>query len=97
MIFDNESTAAAVAAAAAQKTMIEAGDVAGPAVVVADDEDAARAAADPGSPEKSPSDVNDDNVSPKTNARQTDVWRPYWYRPIDRRHSSSLRRKTIRQ
>lgn len=78
MIFDNESTAAAMAAAAAQKN-VDGG--------VLQDEDTS--AVENESPKKSPAPPllsNDDDgcgedaspISPKTNAKQTDVWRPYW-------------------
>ncbi|VVC43204.1 Acute myeloid leukemia 1 protein (AML1)/Runt,Runt domain,p53-like transcription factor, DNA- [Cinara cedri] len=81
MIFDNESTAAAVAAAAAQKNteLCASGGGGGGG----SDENEETSAAENGSAKKSPTPADNDAettspaVSPKTNAKQTDVWRPY--------------------
>ncbi|XP_050060993.1 protein lozenge-like isoform X1 [Aphis gossypii] len=84
MIFDNESTAAAVAAAAAQKSGGGGDDGDG------DNESSKKSAADEGDADgghgAAAGDDEDDRdggdaspaaVSPKTTAKQTDVWRPY--------------------
>ncbi|XP_060850608.1 runt-related transcription factor 3-like isoform X1 [Rhopalosiphum padi] len=89
MIFDNESTAAAVAAAAAQKA-VGGGDV---GVAGGDDGDGSAAEnespkkspTDEGDGAAGGDDVDDHDggdasppaISPKTTAKQTDVWRPY--------------------
>jgi len=90
MIFDNESTAAAVAAAAAQKA---AGDSIGGVVddgdgSPAENESPKKSPVDEGEADVGSgggADDEDDHegadaspaVSPKTTAKQTDVWRPY--------------------
>jgi len=90
MIFDNESTAAAVAAAAAQKAVgggiggvVDDGDGS-----AAENESPKKSPPDEGEVDGGSGVGADDEVdcdgadaspavSPKTTAKQTDVWRPY--------------------